>query len=82
MSTNVTPPAPEVKPKVTLEVTRDGWTKALQLSINFKGPQSGHGFRLAGPKFNGSSTDVLIVELDARAIAEIRNYLDLAEVQS
>jgi hypothetical protein len=42
-------------PMVYLAVTRDGWTGKLQLSIG----DDTSGYRIAGPKFNGSSTDVL-----------------------
>lgn len=57
---------------VTLEVSRDGLTDRLQLSINLKGR---HGYRLAGPKFSGSSVTLLEYELTARDVAEIRSYL-------
>lgn len=58
--------------KITLEVCKDGWTKGLQLSIS----TDRHGYRLAGPKFNGSSTTLLKAELDERDAREIREYLD------
>lgn len=59
---------------VTISVERDGWTGALQLSVN---DESG-GFRLCGPKFNGSSTPVLIWIADERGADALRRYLDAA----
>ena len=56
---------------INIEVCKDGWTKGLQLSIN----GGSHGYRLAGPKFNGSSTTLLKTELDERDAREIREYL-------
>ena len=57
-----------------LSVDKDGWTKQFQISIgNVRG-----GYRLAGPKYNGSSEvvkKVLLTENDAK---EIRRYLDEA----
>ena len=56
---------------VCIMVERDGWTKGLQLSI---GDDDG-GFRLAGPKFNGSSEPVLTYKLtSARDLDEIESY--------
>lgn len=60
---------------VYLNVDRDGWTGGLQLSI---GDDAG-GFRLAGPKFNGSGERVLTRRLDQRDVTEIRRYLDAYE---
>ena len=63
--------------KLTLEVTRDGWTKGIQLSINQLDEEGlGHGYRLAGPKFNGSGETLLTRTLDERDAEEIRRYLD------
>jgi len=59
------------RPKVTLEVARDA-TGRLQLSINLKGS---FGYRIAGPKFDGSSKTLLEHELTTRDAAEIRDYL-------
>ncbi len=56
---------------VHISVYKDGWTGALQLSI---GDENG-GFRLAGPKFNGSSTAVLRCSLTSlREIEELESY--------
>lgn len=41
---------------VFLCVDRDGWTNSLQLSLEY---DNGTGYRLAGPKYNGSSTNLL-----------------------
>ncbi|MER5350633.1 hypothetical protein ABT093_09910 [Kitasatospora sp. NPDC002551] len=63
--------------RITLEVSRDGWTNKLQLSINhLNAAGRGLGYRLAGPKFNGSSTSLLKTTLDERDATEIRGYLD------
>ena len=61
-----------------IDVDRDGWTEQLQLNmaqINEHG--HGHGYRLAGPKYNGSSSNLLRATLDERDAAEIRKYLDV-----
>lgn len=65
--------------KLVMEVSKDGWTKGLQLSISYLDENSrGHGYRIAGPKFNGSSVTLLKTELTERDAAEIRGYLDAA----
>ena len=62
---------------LTLDVTRDGWTDGIQLSISKRDETGlGDGYRLAGPKFNGSSEPLLSKTLDERDAAEIRRYLD------
>ncbi|KUH38422.1 MULTISPECIES: hypothetical protein [Streptomyces] len=65
--------------RVVIDVDRDGWTKRLQLNIS-QLDQDGHGwgYRLAGPKYNGSSQRLLRCELTARDAAEIRKALDEA----
>lgn len=60
-------------PKVQLQVDRDGWTGDIQLNIG--NPQGG-GYRIAGPKYNGSSENILTVTLTERDAKEIRAYLD------
>jgi hypothetical protein len=63
--------------KITLDVCKDGLTGKLQLSINKLDENgTGGGYRLAGPKFNGSSKPLLETELDQRDADEIRAYLD------
>jgi hypothetical protein len=63
--------------KITIDVSRDGLTNGLQLSINqIDEDDAGHGYRLAGPKFNGSGKVLLSRTLDERDAAEIRRYLD------
>ncbi|HEY3652342.1 MAG TPA: hypothetical protein VGL33_30540 [Streptosporangiaceae bacterium] len=63
--------------KITIDVSRDGLTNSLQLSINqLDEDDAGHGYRLAGPKFNGSGKVLLSRTLDERDAAEIRRYLD------
>ncbi|MFJ9988627.1 hypothetical protein ACIQUD_32220 [Streptomyces globisporus] len=65
--------------RAVIDVDRDGWTKNLQLNIvTLDENSSGMGYRLAGPKYNGSSTNLLRVELDERDAAEIRAALDAA----
>lgn len=54
-------------------------TGDLQLSINVDANDIGYGYRLAGPKFDGTSKNVLRHKLTVRDINEIREYLDLAE---
>lgn len=56
---------------VYLEVTKDGWTKGIQLSIN----DGNGGYRIAGPKFNGSSTTLLKRVLDERDCRELEAYI-------
>jgi hypothetical protein len=63
--------------RLTIEVSRDGLTEGLQLSINqLDEEDAGHGYRLAGPKFNGSGETLLTRTLDERDAKEIRRYLD------
>ena len=51
--------------------------RLLQLSINQTDENgTGDGYRLAGPKFNGSGEVLLTRHLDDRDAAEIRRYLD------
>lgn len=66
---------------VKIQISKDGWTKGLQLSIDYEDPKEGrdHGYRLAGPKFNGSSKILLDYTLDERDIREIERYLNLAK---
>lgn len=63
--------------RIVIDVDRDGWTTGLQLNIaQVDANGGGHGYRLAGPKYNGSSTNLLRADLDERDAAEIRQYLD------
>lgn len=63
--------------RIVLDVDRDGWTKNLQLNIaTLDENDRGMGYRLAGPKYNGSSTNLLRTELDDRDAGEIREALD------
>ncbi|WP_434744616.1 hypothetical protein [Streptomyces sp. A-14] len=65
--------------RAVIDVDRDGWTQNLQLNIvTLDENGSGMGYRLAGPKYNGSSKNLLRVELDERDAAEIRAALDAA----
>lgn len=56
---------------VYLSVSKDGWTNGFQLSV---GDDSG-GYRIHGPKFNGSSKDVIHHELSARDCDELERYI-------
>ncbi|MFF5778111.1 hypothetical protein ACFY7Y_14320 [Streptomyces virginiae] len=71
---------PDQKPtRLVMDVDRDGWTKGLQLNIaELDENNQGWGYRIAGPKYNGSSKNLLRVELDERDAAEIRTMLDKA----
>ena len=63
--------------QLTLDVTKDGWTGGIQLSINCVSDNGwGHGYRIAGPKFNGSGSVLLSAKLTERDAGEIRAYLD------
>jgi hypothetical protein len=63
---------------VSINVCKDGSTGLMQLSIDNKNG----GYRLCGPKFNGSSKLVLSCNIDSMSkITEIRRYLDEAEAQ-
>lgn len=59
---------------VCFTVDRDGWTDSLQLSI---GDDDG-GYRLAGPKYNGSSKSLLRRPLTARDCNELEAYIKQA----
>ncbi len=71
---------PEQKPtRIVMDVDRDGWTNGLQLNIaELDENNAGWGYRIAGPKYNGSSKNLLRVELDERDANEIRKMLDKA----
>jgi hypothetical protein len=72
--------ASDRSPGIYITVDKDGWTKALQLSIDcVDADGGGHGYRLAGPKYNGSSAPVMRHRLGARDIEEIQRYLDRAK---
>ncbi|MGP3684100.1 hypothetical protein ACTVZO_05200 [Streptomyces sp. IBSNAI002] len=63
--------------RIMMDVDRDGWTNGLQLNIvGLDENDSGWGYRLAGPKYNGSSQNLLRVELKERDANEIRKMLD------
>lgn len=58
-----------------IRVDKDGWTGNLQVNICV--PESG-GYRLAGPKYNGSSENLLKRRLNQRDADTIRSMLDEA----
>lgn len=61
--------------QVYLSVDQDGWTEGFQLSIG----DDGGGYRIAGPKFNGSSKSIIRHALSDRDVRELRAYLDQLE---
>lgn len=63
--------------RIVIDLDRDGQTKGLQLNMaQLDDKDAGWGYRLHGPKYNGSSKNLLRHELDARDAAEIRKMLD------
>lgn len=67
----------ESERSIILSVEKDGWTGGIQISISdvdING--SGGGYRIAGPKYNGSSTTLKEVKLDYDTAQQIRKYLD------
>jgi hypothetical protein len=56
---------------VHLSVSKDGATGRLQLSIG----NEVYGYRIAGPKFNGSSKEILGHKLSERDALEIAGYV-------
>ncbi|MGW9638867.1 hypothetical protein ACWHAU_06870 [Streptomyces albidoflavus] len=63
--------------RIKLEVDRDGWTSNLQVNLaQVDDNNSGWGYRLAGPKYNGSSRNLLSQTLDERDAQEIRDALN------
>ena len=51
---------------------------ALQLSIDARGDAGGHGYRIAGPKFAGTSEPLMEHSLTAHDAEQIRSYLNEA----
>ncbi|MFD5184077.1 hypothetical protein ACFWMQ_15980 [Streptomyces sp. NPDC058372] len=63
--------------RIKLEVDRDGWTSNLQVNLaTVDDSNSGWGYRLAGPKYNGSSRNLLSHTLDEGDAREIRDALN------
>lgn len=61
---------------VWITLYRDGWTKAMQIDIGDKDS----GYRLLGPKFNGSSEVLSKYELHERDAEAIMDYCKLVRV--
>ena len=60
-------------------IDKDGWTGHTQISIILEDEHGdGHGYRIAGPKYNGSSTRIKRHVLTNQDAKEIRAYLDKA----
>ena len=71
-----TPPALDVPAgSAFFALYKDGWTGGLQLAIE---DTNGSGFRIAGPKFNGSGKPLQKHKISERDAKEIRSYLDRA----
>ena len=61
---------------IVVEVHRDGWTGNIQVSISELDDEGGgHGYRILGPKFNGSGELLAKKVLDQRDAKEIEAYL-------
>ena len=72
------PKPAEKKATITLDAANsDREFPAYQLSINaMDGENSGHGYRLMGPKYAGRSRNLRTAELDQRDADSIRGILD------
>lgn len=57
---------------IEIIVDRDGWTGGLQVSI---GDENG-GHRICGPKYNGSSKQLVAKILTKSDVRAIREYLE------
>ena len=67
------------EPVIMLTVSEDGITNRLQLAIRRVDKNgAGTGYRLAGPKFNGTGTTLIAHVLTADDAAEIRQHLNMA----
>jgi hypothetical protein len=65
--------------KVYFTVDRRAVDGAMQLSINVDSADGGgHGYRIAGPKYDGNGKVVLRHELSDRDVSELRRYLALS----
>lgn len=63
--------------RLTLRVGIDGPTGGIQVSLSQLDEHgTGHGYRLAGPKFTGSGEVLVSRDLTEADAAEIRRYLD------
>jgi len=58
---------------VTIDIDRDGWTTSLQVAIS----TDDHGYRLAGPKYNGSGTNLARLPVTAEGAAQAVAAIDL-----
>ncbi|MFJ1993027.1 hypothetical protein [Streptomyces asiaticus] len=61
---------------IVIDVCKDGWTGGLQLGIaQLDESGRGFGYRIAGPKYNGSSKPLIKHTLDERDAKKIRDFL-------
>lgn len=62
---------------IKLDIDLDGWTQSLQANlVQADADGLGWGYRLAGPKYNGSSRNLLSRTLNERDAREIRDALN------
>lgn len=61
---------------LTIEVSRDGLTGGIQVSINEVDDNGSGRYRILGPKFSGTGTVLAEKKLDEWDAREIRAYLD------
>ncbi|WP_230536422.1 hypothetical protein [Streptomyces sp. OUCMDZ-3434] len=62
---------------IKLDIDLDGWTQRLQANlVQADADGLGWGYRLAGPKYNGSSRNLLSRTLNERDAREIRDALN------
>lgn len=72
-------PSSERKPVgVFLSVDTAHGAHQLSIDVDYEGG-GGHGYRVAGPKYDGTSCSVMRHRLTQRDISELRVYLALAE---
>lgn len=62
--------------RVVIEIDRDGLTGGLQANISELDEVGyGHGYRLLGPKYSGTGTNLARKVIDQRAAREILRYI-------
>lgn len=62
---------------IYIDVDRDRYTGQLQVSISRRDKDGlGYGYRIAGPKYTGSSENLIRHKLTERDANEIRTYIN------